>query len=197
MPYLTYQPSNKWEWLFLMQHYKTPTRLLDWTESPLVALYFAIDNKLDELEKDDSPIVWCLDPYTLNARVEGINVQNEVPYVGGDDLNSNTIDLYYGIGKATRLNTPLAIAGPINSTRINAQRGVFTLFSFNDTPLEQTVNANSYLSGIRINVNSISEIKSQLFNMGITSTAIFPEMDSISKDIVLEYKYEGNQKIYV
>src|ERR1700691_4947578 len=38
----TYNPRNAWEWYFLMQHYSAPTRLLDWTEDPQIALYFAL-----------------------------------------------------------------------------------------------------------------------------------------------------------
>ena len=50
-------------WLTLMQHYGLPTRLLDWSESPLVALYFALSS--DEDAKTDAA-VWVLNPMKLN-----------------------------------------------------------------------------------------------------------------------------------
>jgi len=56
-PYLNIEPVNDWEWLALAQHYGLPTRFLDWTQSPLVALYFALEG-----EEYFNSSVWCIRP---------------------------------------------------------------------------------------------------------------------------------------
>lgn len=59
----------EWEWYFRMQHFGTPTRLLDWTEGALIALYFAVKDNPGFYDA----AVWALDPFELNERVIGRN----------------------------------------------------------------------------------------------------------------------------
>ncbi|MBK9546985.1 MAG: FRG domain-containing protein [Dehalococcoidia bacterium] len=62
--------AEEWEWMFIMRHHGAPSRLLDWSESPLVGLYFAAQEPHGR-RKDDPPAdgaLWILLPEKLNAR---------------------------------------------------------------------------------------------------------------------------------
>jgi hypothetical protein len=53
----------KVDWLAMMQHYGAPTRLLDWTRSPYVALYFALKG-----DSSDDSTLWAIDLKWLQER---------------------------------------------------------------------------------------------------------------------------------
>ena len=61
---------NSFDWLTLMQHYRTPTRLLDWSESILVALYFAVELTGTRDDSSDG-ILYVLDARRLNEKTIG------------------------------------------------------------------------------------------------------------------------------
>ena len=72
-PFLANIPQNDWEWLFMMQHYGVPTRLMDWTELPLVALTFALKNISTKADDTKDLVIYCLNPKELNKKVGGID----------------------------------------------------------------------------------------------------------------------------
>lgn len=55
---------NDWERATIAQHYGVPTRLIDWTENPLVGLYFAIEN--NNFDKNDG-VIWVFEDKTAVA----------------------------------------------------------------------------------------------------------------------------------
>ncbi len=60
---------NEWEWLALAQHYGISTRIIDWTENPLIALYFA---SINNIEKDGAIF--------LHHTTELIDIDSHTPF---------------------------------------------------------------------------------------------------------------------
>jgi len=85
LPFSKPQMSEFASWLTLMQHYGLPTRLLDWSRSPLIALFFAVSDK-EHCELD--ACIWILAPGILNASeqlekptiIDGVEYENAYIY---------------------------------------------------------------------------------------------------------------------
>ncbi len=164
------------DWLFLMQHYGLPTRLLDWTESPLIACFFAVKNpKKTEEVKEDGELI-AIHTYTLNQNTIGIN-----KLLMPEDPNSMELinSAYSGDFDDKRI---IAIRPYEVDIRLMVQISGFTLHG-SDSSLESINNSNSFVRRIRIPANKKSEIREELKLLGIRESVIFPDLDHLAKEI--------------
>src|SRR5436853_5807494 len=172
------EPQDEWEWYFLMRHHNAPTRLLDWTDSALIALYFALRSPLPEATP---PAVWVLNPAKLNEVVcntDSIVLSNEpqaagyLPQPGREEL---------------RPELPIAV-DPIHvSRRLAVQRSRFTIHGCDRNGLITIAARHAgILFRIGIESNSASTILNDLRTCGVSETTIFPDLEGLSRELLQE-----------
>lgn len=173
--------DSSWEILFQMRHHGIPTRLIDWSTSFAVALYFALNN-----QKLNKPHIWILDPYKLSEKNDDFPDGLTNPYY---DLNNDYIELFvnkHNNRDVIRPKFPLSLYPPRNSSRIFAQQGVFTIHGTDERKME--ILAPECLTKIEIPEDCISEARKFLRLAGIHEYSIFPDFDGLAKHLKAIYK---------
>jgi hypothetical protein len=175
-PYLLEKPITEWEWLFLMQHHRLPTRLLDWSESPLVGLYFALADRSKKRNSDDAAL-WVLDPVALNKNA-GHNrlFPKELLAFGADDVLDTFLPAQVN-SKAPAY--PVAAIGPRNSARMVAQSGTFTIAHADPTPLEK-LHGGSHVWRMIIPPGAKDHLRQELALLGVGEDTLFPDLDRVA-----------------
>jgi hypothetical protein len=184
--FLTEIPKSDIEWLFLMQHHGAPTRLLDWTESALIALYFAVSKHFD---KDGE--LWAMLPWALNEKSGFWGI----PTSDDPTLKNLVLDAFnYSSGYAAKDKEltpkyPLAIRPPMGFPRLVTQLSTFTI---HPQPNEQN-QISSLLSDPKYLVRYIipsghkEKLLRDLASLGIKRHTLFPDLDSLCTDLIYEH----------
>jgi hypothetical protein len=163
-------PTNKWEWYFVMQHYGVPTRLLDWTENALIALYFAVENHSRSMDA----AIWVLDPAWLNRQLRrGIQGAMLHDWAEAQSYLPELEDAFSG--KAVRATLPAAIEPPHVDPRLAAQSSRFVIYG-KTRDLMRTKAA-------RIPKAGIGSLQEDLMHCGITPASVFPDVKGLAQEV--------------
>lgn len=160
-------PKDEWEWLALAQHHGLPTRLLDWTFSPLIALYFATKPEIN----DDGSLKRC---NRNGGAVFAFHTCNYIDTSCCDPLRFQEVGLFYP---------------PHISRRISGQHSLFTVQPLPSEELNKLINDTdgSNLVKIIFSAKCAQEIQRQLFLLGIRHEMIFPDLDGYTFDLKVKF----------
>lgn len=192
-------------WLEIAQHYKVPTRLLDFTENPLVALYFACRSKTDTVAA-----VWILNEKLYEKRIWNVPflkltvdsqtivnaiIEREILLFGKPQRN-NLIEYKY----------PWIYKPRYRDERMKFQSSMFMIWGSMEGALTNMLAENDYMNfedkevvtpdttgflcALEINPEKKTEILKQLNMLGINEKFIYPGLDGIGKTIAKKYSVD-------
>src|SRR5262249_1917633 len=178
------------QWLFLARHAGLPTRLLDWSESALIALYFA-------LKDNTNPVVWMLNPLDLNDlsySALSTSRPREFPLHWHNPGPGQISPAFENLRGAWEQGThgvplPVAIYPTYVHARLRAQRSCFTIHGRDTRGLDTLLAGKGILKRYELDPACRQCMRSELaVSFGITDSVVFPDIDGLANELKERYR---------
>jgi hypothetical protein len=190
-----FAPNNDIDWIFIAQHHGLPTRMLDWTENPLVALFFAVERY--DHPKDGK--LFALNAWSLNTDVafspkhkafdqaDVVGLQT-VPTTDHRFFKKYVIDLVgTNVPRTPEAVFPMAFRPQSPFKRSMAQSGVFSIHGTEMRSLEKYASQGLMIESLTIPHKAKHKIFCELFRIGISHGFLFGDANSIAQSIRFRY----------
>jgi len=181
--------DSLWNWLALGQHHGLPTRLLDWTYSPYVALHF-VTSALRHYDRDGA--VWCVD-FVQVHRLAPTELRRALEREGANVFTTEMLDrvardlaAFEDVGSEPFV---VFVEPPSFDERIVNQYALFSLMSRPDGSLDEWVAAHGDLARrIVIPTELKWEVRDKLDQANVTERVLFPGLDGLSSWLSRHYR---------
>lgn len=183
----TVHADSTWDWLALGQHRGLPTRLLDWSYSPLVALHFATE---DPADFDRDGVVWCVDFVAAN-RLLPRRLQRILRDEGSDTFTVEMLAPFGSLRDFDSLSRQRFVAfvePPALDQRILNQFALFSLMSDPAGVFDDWLQAHPDLCRrVTVPARLKWEIRDKLDQANVNERVLFPGLDGLSRWLTRYY----------
>ncbi len=162
-------------WLYLMQHYGLPTRLLDWTDSVLFATFFAV--RKNDKHDNESATLWAFDPVLLNEFQIDATV---VCFEPSREIRSLFQPAFED--KAPQVDKIAALFANQVDIRMLVQLSAFTIHG-TAKPLEDLDNNDKFLIKFVVPASAKAGLREELFRLGIRESNLFPDLEHLAQEL--------------
>lgn len=179
--FLDRAPTDEWDWVFLMRHYGVPTRLIDWTENPLTALYFALADFPRRNGRRRDGALWMLLPVELNRHAGLGGNEPFLPLFGTGIELSNYLPSRI-LAETTSSLPPVAGIASRDSARMRAQQSVFTV-NHRDYDAIEGMGDKKHVWRYIIPADDKASFRQELRSLGVTDLSLFPDLDHLAQAV--------------